>query len=123
MVFYARPVDDDAKPKSKADFESQRAVWISYEDLKKDIEKKKKKMRSYEPLAYFKMVFDDYFKRETETMDVLKHRLEFLYGTYGCFAVESVLAWAADRAEAMGPNEFEWVASMLRETIKHGVTE
>ena len=67
------------------------------------------------------MVFDDYLKREAETMDVLKRRLNFLYNTYGCLAVESVLEWAADRSEAMGLNEFEWVASVLRDTIKHGV--
>ncbi len=58
IIFYARPVDANAPPKSLADFESLGAEWISWPQLEKELKDGTKYLRGEEPYVWFKYVHE-----------------------------------------------------------------
>eukprot|EP01121_Diplochlamys_sp_Union-15-3_P013395 TRINITY_DN4148_c0_g1_i1.p1 TRINITY_DN4148_c0_g1~~TRINITY_DN4148_c0_g1_i1.p1 ORF type:complete len:270 (+),score=62.36 TRINITY_DN4148_c0_g1_i1:338-1147(+) len=73
VVFYAVPTDPDQKPKSEPDYESMCAVWISYDQLQKDVTSSKKRLRGSEPFVWFGYVH----KRGTiYPLSLLKEKLK-----------------------------------------------
>lgn len=58
MIFFANPKKLDDTLKNKPDFESLRAIWISYDELMEAIKKENLHLRGYEPVKWFKYVED-----------------------------------------------------------------
>jgi 8-oxo-dGTP pyrophosphatase MutT (NUDIX family) len=56
MIYYAHPKDLKAELKKIPDFESLRAVWISFAELNQALEDRKIHLRSYEPFQWFRAV-------------------------------------------------------------------
>jgi len=56
VIFYARPIDPNQQPKTEPDYESLCAVWISFKDLKSELNSRKKHLRGKEPLVWFEYV-------------------------------------------------------------------
>jgi 8-oxo-dGTP pyrophosphatase MutT (NUDIX family) len=58
LIFYGVPENPDAPVKSIPDYESVRAVWISYEEMMEQVQQKKIRLRGPEPAQFFKHVRD-----------------------------------------------------------------
>lgn len=56
VIFYATPLDPEEPLKSEPDYESLRAVWITYDELLDDIKNKNKILRSSEALRWIEKV-------------------------------------------------------------------
>jgi len=52
VIFYAEP-KDDRPPKSRPNFESVRAVWITWSDMEAALKSKKMRLRGSEPAQWF----------------------------------------------------------------------
>eukprot|EP00475_Leptophrys_vorax_P001201 TRINITY_DN1064_c0_g1_i1.p1 TRINITY_DN1064_c0_g1~~TRINITY_DN1064_c0_g1_i1.p1 ORF type:complete len:433 (-),score=99.03 TRINITY_DN1064_c0_g1_i1:1545-2843(-) len=53
IIFAARPKDPNAVPKSEADYESLRAIWISWHDFETKVKSGEMRLRGGEPADWF----------------------------------------------------------------------
>jgi 8-oxo-dGTP pyrophosphatase MutT (NUDIX family) len=56
IIFAAKPKNPNAAPKSYADYESLRAVWISFEEFQNKVKSGEMKLRGGEPMEWFDYV-------------------------------------------------------------------